>query len=108
MEKAYAAYADLDGRGVKIGVGPLRGEYIDAHLKLAEVEMINLAIYQIKIHARSMVNDGWGDGMKLLQLIAEEPNGKLVKIRWHDGNKEFFIQCKSGGWAPYKYQAVSK
>ncbi len=104
MEKAYDAYMDLEGRGVKVGVGPLRKEYIAEQRKLAYEEVISLAIYGVKIHTEEMVSDGWGDGMKVLQVIAEEPDGTLVKLKWHDGNKEFFKACRSAGSAPYNYK----
>ena len=69
------------------------------HKDLAEKHLAGLiGQYGIKVHNQYMDFDGWGDGVQFLHAIVETPSGKLLKLKWHDSNQGFMVQCDGGGW----------
>lgn len=69
--------------------------YIEFHQKLATESLDQIrriaTVYDVRL-----VDDGWCDGMKFVQAIIEF-KGKLMKIKWSDG-QHWFEQMPSGGW----------
>jgi hypothetical protein len=82
------------------GLQGIPQEYIAYHRGLAEQELVDMAAkYSLRaVHASELVYDGWLDGMKVLQAIVETNNGKLHKLKWHDGGPNFMMAAKGGGW----------
>ncbi len=86
-----------------LGLIPLPKSYIVFHKQLAHqtmAAMIDDGV--IKVHNDEMVNDGWGDGMMVVQLIIELPDGTLLKAKWHDGSQNFMAKSPSGGWVSHE------
>lgn len=81
------------------GFCSLPKEYVEFHKDLAENAIEGLKEQGLIIHNTYMSSDGWG--MKVLHLIVEN-KGELMKLKWHDGNQEFFFQSSSGGSWPYR------
>jgi hypothetical protein len=83
------------------GFSEVPSEYVAFHKQLAEPALAALVSdHRLTVHRTYEDFDGWGDGMRVLHAIVEEPNGRLVKLSWHDGNQEFF-EHGAGSW-PYK------
>jgi len=84
-----------------IGILPMPQEYIDYHRALAEEALGKLSV---TVHSKGLQDDGWFDGMQILQAVIELPDGELVKVKWHDNrSKGYFMQkCKGGGWGVFK------
>jgi hypothetical protein len=76
---------------------PLPQGYIEWHKNLALTNG-KAMLKDYIIHAESMVNDGWGDGMRFIQLIVEhKKTNKLFKLKWAD-NQRWYAHSPSGGW----------
>tara|TARA_R110002073_G_scaffold277070_1_gene440996 strand:+ start:138 stop:611 length:474 start_codon:yes stop_codon:yes gene_type:complete len=74
--------------------------YIAFHRRLAENELTAVCSFsEAKIHNEWMEGDGWGDGFKTLHAVIETVAGRLLKIKYHDGNQAFMRKCGGGGWA---------
>ncbi len=83
----------------RMGVISIPQEYINWHEVAALKAMHSLRDNYI-IHKEELVNDGFLDGMKFIQLIIENKNTqKLYKIKWSD-YQTWYYQC-AGGWAPF-------
>jgi hypothetical protein len=81
------------------GLNSLPESYVKHHENLAEEGLKALTDRGILVHSKQTVMDGWGDGMRLLQVVIETPSGELLKLKWHDShyNGSFFKIHKSGG-----------
>ena len=74
--------------------------YISFHRRLAEDELTAICSFSgAKIHNEWMEDDGWFDGFKTLHAVIETVAGRLLKIKYHDGNQAFMRRCDGGGWA---------
>ena len=74
--------------------------YISFHRRLAEDELTAICSFSgAKIHNEWMEDDGWLDGFKTLHAVIETVAGRLLKIKYHDGNQAFMRRCDGGGWA---------
>ena len=74
--------------------------YISFHRRLAEDELTAICSFSgAKIHNEWMEDDGWFDGFKTLHAVIETVAGRLLKIKYHDGNQAFMRRCNGGGWA---------
>lgn len=72
-------------RVYRSGYSMLPQSYIDFHKELAENDLPKMAEkHEWKVHATEMVDDGWLEGMEVLQAIVEDKDGNLIKIRWFD------------------------
>ena len=81
------------------GWGSPKG-YISFHRRLAEDELTAICSFSgAKIHNEWMEDDGWFDGFKTLHAVIETVAGRLLKIKYHDGNQAFMRRCDGGGWA---------
>jgi len=83
------------------GFTAMPADYVRFHARIARIELQRLSSeYAITVHGDpTLVNDGWMDGMKVLQAVIETPSGKLMKLRWHDGNQGFMQKRESGAGA---------
>ncbi len=79
-------------------------EFIEWHAGLATEALAGLKAKGFVVHNSFMASDGWGDGMKALTVIAEYQD-KLMKLQWHAGNQEFFVQMPSAGSSPLRFEA---
>ena len=74
--------------------------YIQFHRRLAEDELTAIcSLSGAKIHNEWMEDDGWFDGFKTLHAVIETVAGRLLKVKYHDGNQAFMRRCDGGGWA---------
>lgn len=74
--------------------------YISFHRRLAEDELTAICSFSgAKIHNEWMEDDGWFDGFKTLHAVIETVAGRLLKVKYHDGNQAFMRRCDGGGWA---------
>ena len=74
--------------------------YISFHRRLAEDELTAICSFSgAKIHNVWMEDDGWFDGFKTLHAVIETVAGRLLKVKYHDGNQAFMRRCDGGGWA---------
>ena len=81
------------------GWGSPKG-YISFHRRLAEDELTAICSFSgAKIHNEWMEDDGWFDGFKTLHAVIETVAGRLLKVKYHDGNQAFMRRCDGGGWA---------
>lgn len=84
------------------GFGAIPQSYIGFHAGLAERALESLK-GDFDIHKTEMRDDGWLDGMKVLFAIVEhKKSGKIAKLRWHDGNQEFFLCHDNAGASPLR------
>jgi len=81
----------------RLGLGDCQ-KFMAFHKKLAEERLEILAkSYCLRVHNTYMCFDGWGDGVQFLHAVIETPKGKLMKLKWHEGNQGFMEKYKSGG-----------
>lgn len=81
----------------RLDLAPLPEGYIEWQVKLAQTERERLEeAYRLTVHAEAMVNSGWADGMRELQLVVETRSGKLLKLRWCDSNQGFLVDTGHG------------
>ena len=74
--------------------------YIQFHQRLAEDELTAICSFSgAKIHNEWMEDDGWLDGFECLHAVIETVAGRLLKVKYHDGNQAFMRRCDGGGWA---------
>ena len=74
--------------------------YISFHRRLAEDELTAICSFSgAKIHNEWMEDDGWLDGFECLHAVIETVAGRLLKVKYHDGNQAFMRRCDGGGWA---------
>lgn len=85
----------------RLGLIPIPKAYIEFHKQLAHRAIQRLEQQGFEIHKAWTATDGWMDGMRVVWVIAEKSN-KLYKLKWHDGNQEFFVQSQSGGGFPFR------
>lgn len=81
------------------GWGEFPQEYIQWQKEQAEtvgLPAIKKAGYTI--HSQQLVNDGWGDGMRFLQVVIEDKRGNLAKLKWSDQQTWFKHNANGGGW----------
>ena len=72
--------------------------YVSAHEGLARARLEVLKVsHGIKVHSTEIVNEGWGDGMKVLQAVIELKSGKLMKLQWMDSNQDFGKKYENHG-----------
>jgi hypothetical protein len=85
----------------RLGAAPFPVEYIEFHQRLAERAVDDLDA-KFVVHTRSIVRDGWADGMRVVQVVIEHrATNRLFKARWNDGQQCWFVQSSnSGGWTP--------
>lgn len=81
------------------GLGPLPDSYIDFHRKLALAALEDLKKKGALVIHKRMGSDGWGDGMRVLQ-VGLEIDGTYYSLYWQADNQEFFRELKSGGAIP--------
>ena len=84
----------------RLGLAELPTSYIEHHESAARRELMRSEHeFGLTIHSTSMVSDGWGDGMLVVQAIVETVSGRLLKLVWHSqgGEGVFFIACFGGG-----------
>ncbi len=82
----------------RAGIADMPAGYIEFHKGLAMVEKARLeAAFGLRVHATRMVDDGWFDGMRALEMVCETRSGRLLKLKWHDTNQGFMVACASGG-----------
>lgn len=80
------------------GMAPLPERYIELHKAKAFEHLDLLTKHGYVIVSSTMVNDGWCDGMKVLEVTAFDKNYKPAKIRWSDSNNgSWFLRLPSGG-----------
>ena len=73
-------------------------DYIDWHAARAELALQELQHeHNIIVHNVHQVNDGWLDGMRVVQAVVETPSGKLHKFVYNDSNQGFMRKYESGG-----------
>ena len=85
----------------RAGIGAIPKDYINYHKELAEKDIFRLKSlgYNEVEKTREMASDGWMDGMRVIhiQMVRKD---ELLKLHWHDGNKEFFAEHMSGCSSP--------
>lgn len=83
----------------RLGFSGIPADYIRFHARIARVELQRLQKeYGVSVHGEpTLVNDGWMDGMRVITAVVETSAGKLMKLRWHDGNQGFFIKSQASG-----------
>jgi hypothetical protein len=91
----------------RMGFGILPEKYIKFHKELAEKELEQLKAEGVIVYHTEMKSDGWGDGMRVLWVVGEYCN-RLFKLKWNDGNQEFFICSENGGAFPLNLKDVAK
>lgn len=83
---------------------PLPQAYIDYHQRLAHAELAALVeTYGIGLAENAsgdprLVDDGWCDGMRVLQVSITPDGYRYLTLRWHDGNRAF-MRDTGHGWA---------
>ena len=77
------------------GLAPFPKEYIEFHKGLADQALLGLKADGYVVHNSFMESDGWADGMRALTVVVEK-KGELLKLQWHDGNQEFFVNTPHG------------
>ena len=82
--------------------------YIDFHWKLAEETLLALQKEGVIVHATYNVDDGWGDGMKVMQVIVELPDGSLHKLKYVDTAQSFMVAMQTGGWSAPQHELLRK
>lgn len=82
------------------GLIGLPKEYITHHAGLAAQELHALVDrYGLTVHHSWSGDDGWLDGMKVIHAVVETRANRLIKLKWHDGGRNFMQQAKCGaGW----------
>lgn len=89
LKSAMAAY--------RLDLGPMPAGYIEFHVKLAQAEKDRLIeTYRVTVLAERMVDGGWFDGMREVELVVETRKGRLLKLRWHDGNQGYMVDTGHG------------
>jgi len=67
--------------------------YVDFHLDLAKRRLVVLKEnYGLTVHSTSIVSDGWGDGMRVVQAVVETRSDNLLKLKWMDANQDFGVE----------------
>ena len=71
--------------------------YIEFHQNLAQQDLNNNAAMRgWTIVSSKMINDGWGDGMKVLSAKIIDTDDKELSIKWHDGSQWWFVDTGHG------------
>lgn len=82
------------------GFGIFPTAYSDYHKQLAEARRDELVEkYGVRVVEEQMINDGWGDGFCVLNIVVVTSYGWPVALKWNDGNRDFMVKCKEGGHA---------
>jgi len=55
----------------------------------------------VQVHRVWWGSDGWLDGFNVIWAIIEKDD-KLMKIKWHEGNGEWFVKSETGGAYPLR------
>lgn len=77
----------------RMGATGIPTAYVAFHKELARNRLVQLTRdLGWTVHKVWTENDGWGDAMRVLFAIVET-DGKLLKVKWHDGNQCFFANC---------------
>ena len=84
------------------GFGAFPQGYIDFHKGLADKALDGLKESGYVVHRQYMAGDGWLDGMRVLHAIVEHRQGYLFKLKWHDGNQEWFACRPRAGSSPLR------
>jgi len=77
-------------------------DYILFHRRLAKKALDHLKEEGYVIHRYYESGDGWLDGMRVMHSIVEKMDHKVLKLRWHDGNQEWFL-CGEHGSMPLRF-----
>ncbi len=92
-------YLEVKMKLFRMGAITIPIEYIAWHYRHARDSKIAAIEKNYIVHSERLMDDGWCDGMKFLQLIIEhKTTGKLLKIKWSD-SQNWYYQCDGGGWA---------
>ena len=76
--------------------GPLPQRYIDLHERAARERLADLcATHAMHVIAAELVEDGWFDGMRVLQATLATRRGRM-DIVWNDTNQDFMLVGKHG------------
>ena len=80
--------------------------YSDYHYALARKSAdvhIKHGLFEIKDQAFKA--DGWMDGMNVLFLVIETPDGEKFEIKWRDVHQtgSWFRKHLAGGWSPIEF-----
>jgi hypothetical protein len=69
------------------GLTSLPTTYINLHEQAARASFTELAeVFGLKVRFSEMVSEGWGDGMKVLRVIAETADGEVRSLKWSTAN----------------------
>jgi len=80
----------------RAGLGPLPADYIAMHEAAARHDLPRFLGKLGLVRVRTlMVSDGWCDGMKVLQVEADDA-GTLRTFRWSDSNGGSWFEKRAG------------
>lgn len=103
--EAFAEFLrDMDSKlkPYRIGIAPISLEYIEGHEHFALIDINRLNMRGWRVEGYQLVNDGWMDAMKFIQIFVRPPldqnSETIYQMKWSDSG-QWYVKTPGGGWA---------